>query len=737
MRLADFILTHIEPILGEWETFARSIWPGKAAAPAILRDHAEEMLRAALADMNSRQTALQQSTKSRGEWRGGAESIEVNRASASHGTARVASGFPLTALIAEYRALRASVIRHWRESDTAPDLNDLDDLTRFHEFIDQSLAEAVLAYTGIVERERQAAWEKQTISAKELREINDALLTSSIRQHELAESARVAHAEARESEANYRMLFDLGPVAIYSTNAAGVIQNFNRRAAELWGRAPAPGDTDERFCGSFKMFRPDGTFIPYDQSPMAGVLSGAVPFVHDGEVHIERPDGSRMVVIVTIRPVKNQQEKIIGAINYFYDITGRKQAEEELRQAKQEAEAANRAKDHFLAMLSHELRTPLTPVLMTVAAFESNPEVPPSVRDDMKMIRRNVELECRLIDDLLDLSRITSGKLRLTFDRVDINELIQSVCKICGSNIRENGIHLHCNLAENAGEVVGDPARLQQVFWNLLNNAAKFTPQGGDIFITTQNVGQRQVRVIVRDTGRGIAPEILERIFDAFEQGEAGITRQFGGMGLGLAISRVLVERHEGTIHARSDGTDKGSAFIVELPALAPGEREKLPPKLPPGIESTVGPLRLLVVEDHTDTAAVLGRVLLTWGHDVTSATTAADALALANRHSFDLVISDLGLPDMTGYDLMKQIKAKHGLKGIAMSGYGMEEDIKLSERAGFSDHLVKPMNLEQLEQSIRRVATNGDPRRKSEPLGISHATPGPTPPAGRDDHGK
>ena len=519
-----------------------------------------------------------------------------------------------------------------------------------------------------------------------------------------------AEKTSRASEDRFRALFELGPVAVYSCDQAGVIQEFNRRAAELWGRDPAPGDTEERFCGSFKLFRPDGSFMPHEKCPMAEVVAGKVTAVHDGEVVIERPDGSRVTVVVNIRPLKNEHGAVIGAINCFYDITERKQAEQRLREAKQEAEAANSAKDRFLAVLSHELRTPLTPVVMAVAAMEMNAELPTAVRDDVRMIRRNVELEVKLIDDLLDISRITSGKLRLVFDRLDINELVRQVCTTCRSNIREKGIQLHCDLDEAASEVVGDPARLQQVFWNLLNNAAKFTPEGGHIYIATGNTdGGGAVSVTVRDTGKGIPPEILPRIFDAFEQGEERITRQFGGMGLGLAICKLLLEHHRGTIRAHSQGENKGATFVVELPALSPEQAQRIPPKSPVAGNASAGALRVMVVDDHADTARVLGNLLTASGYVVETATTAAAALSLAAQHRFDLIISDLGLPDMTGYELMKQIKDRYRTKGIALSGYGMEEDIRRSSQAGFNDHLVKPLSFSQLEQSIRRVAANGE----------------------------
>jgi PAS domain S-box-containing protein len=707
MRLANFILANIEPILMEWETFARSIWPNSPTDPATLRDDAEEMLRATVIDMKGDQTGSEQSDKSKGRGGSGREGTGVNRASEAHGIGRIGSGFDLAALIAEYRALRASVIRLWRESSPTPDLHDLGDLTRFNESIDQSLTGAILAYTALVERDRQAARDEQSRRDCELREMNEALLMSSVRQHELADKAENAQVEARESENRYRALFDLGPVAVYACDASGVIHDFNRRAVELWGRKPALGDTDERFCGSFKLFRPDGSFMPHDQCPMAEVVSGKIPEVRDAEVLIERADGSRITVIVNILPLKNDQKEVTGAINCFYDITERKQAENALDMAREHAENANRSKDRFLAVLSHELRTPLTPVLMSVAAIDMDPDLTPAVREDIAMIRRNVELEIKLIDDLLDLSRVTTGKLRVNMEAVEVNSAVRHVCETCRPSILGKAIHLHCDLPDKTLFVEADPARLQQVLWNLLRNSAKFTPDHGDIHVSAAEVAGGRVRIEVRDTGIGIAPDMLPRIFDAFEQGDASITRQFGGMGLGLAISKALVEIHHGTIRADSKGRGCGSSFAVELPALA---YQKIP-KARPEPASTKGngeKLRVLVVEDHPDTAEILARLLRTSGYIVRTAYTVAAALRLAAAEPFDVIVSDIGLPDATGYELMKELKKRYPIKGIAMSGYGMDEDLRKSREAGFSDHIVKPANVAQLEQSIRRIVARG-----------------------------
>lgn len=406
-------------------------------------------------------------------------------------------------------------------------------------------------------------------------------------------------------------------------------------------------------------------------------------------------------------PVFGADGKVASVAGVTRMVTERKKHEAMLREAKESAEAANRSKDRFLAVLSHELRTPLTPVLMTVEALETDRSLSPEVREDLAMIRRNVELETKLIDDLLDLSRITSGKLSLRIEAVDLNKTVQQACSICRPQILEKSIRLHCDLGGTVGNVMADSARLQQVLWNVLKNAAKFGTTGGDIHVTTSKSGNGRVQVSIRDTGIGVTPDSASRIFDAFEQGDAQIARQFGGLGLGLAISKALVELHHGTIRAESPGLGLGTTFIVELPgASSAPEHEETHPRVE---ETGAVPLRLLVVEDHPDTLRLLSRLLRADGYSVQTAGDVASALKLAAGGPFDLVISDVGLPDSSGYDLMKRIREDHpGMKGIAMSGYGMDEDIRKSMEAGFSEHLVKPIDIPRLEQAIRRVTGDG-----------------------------
>src|SRR6184192_3417065 len=288
----------------------------------------------------------------------------------------------------------------------------------------------------------------------------------------------------------------------------------------------------------------------------------------------------------------------------------------------EEKARSNLAKDQFLAMLSHELRTPLTPVLASALALESEPELPKDIQESLQMIRRNVELEARLIDDLLDLTRIDRGKVQLNFEVVDAHMLLQSALEICQAEIDRKHLTRSLKLAAKKVYMRADPARLQQIFWNLINNAVKFTPQNGQITITTSNDSNDQLRVEIADTGLGIEAETLPKIFDAFEQG--GRT-QLGGLGLGLAISRTLVEAHKGTITAHSDGRNKGATFMLVFPTCEKVEAQIAPATLPTAPERQ--PMRILLVEDHLDTNRSLTNLLRRRGYHVQSALNFQSAL--------------------------------------------------------------------------------------------------------------
>jgi CheY-like chemotaxis protein/anti-sigma regulatory factor (Ser/Thr protein kinase) len=345
------------------------------------------------------------------------------------------------------------------------------------------------------------------------------------------------------------------------------------------------------------------------------------------------------------------------------------------------------------------LRTPLTPVLASALALESEPELPKDIHESLQMIRRNVELEARLIDDLLDLTRIDRGKVQLNFEVVDAHTLLQSALDICQAEIDRKNLARILNLGARKVHMRADPARLQQIFWNLINNAVKFTPRNGQIIITTSNDSKGQLRVEIADTGLGIEAEAMPKIFDAFEQG--GRT-QLGGLGLGLAISKTLVQAHKGTITAQSAGRNKGSTFTLVFPTCEKAEAQIAPavsPKL-----SERQPLRILLVEDHEDTNRSLTNLLRRRGYHVQSALNLQSAINLGTTEQFDVLISDLALPDGNGIHLMQKLASKP-LLAIALTGFGMENDIRKSYEAGFQHHLVKPIDLNKLDSLIQEGA--------------------------------
>ena len=367
----------------------------------------------------------------------------------------------------------------------------------------------------------------------------------------------------------------------------------------------------------------------------------------------------------------------------------------------EEKARSNLAKDQFLAMLSHELRTPLTPVLAAALELENELDVRQDVRESLQMIRRNVELEARLIDDLLDLTRIDRGKVQLNFEIVDADTLLQNALEICQPEIDRKHLRPSLNLSAKRMHMRADPARLQQIFWNLINNAVKFTPPNGQITISTSNDSSDKLCVEIADTGMGIEPEALPKIFDAFEQG--GRT-QLGGLGLGLAISKTLVEAHRGTITAQSPGRNKGSTFALAFPTCEKAETQIAPAQLPTFAERQ--PMRILLVEDHEDTNRSLTSLLRRRGHYVQSALTCQSALEVSAKEQFDVLISDLGLPDGSGIDLIQKLASKPAL-GIALTGFGMEQDIRKSREVGFQHHLVKPIDLNKLESLIQQGAVS------------------------------
>jgi signal transduction histidine kinase/ActR/RegA family two-component response regulator len=551
MRLADFILGNIEPILAEWEVFARGIWPGAATDPVTLRDHAEEILRATALDMKSDQTAKQQSDKSKGEGPDDQAHRSVNRASVMHAEARVGSKFELGAVIAEYRALRASVIRLWRDSAPDTDLRDLDDLTRFNESIDQSLTEAVHGYAEKVARDRE----------------------------------------------------------------------------ELLGNEHA---------------------------------------------------------------------------------------------ARMEAETSNRAKDMFLATLSHEMRTPLNAIVGWISILRSKGSEDEDMVEGLAVIERNTKAQVQLIEDVLDVSRIVSGKLRLEMRPCELVEIINAGIDVVRPGAEARDITLDVQLDPAANRATCDATRIQQVIWNLVSNAIKFTPKGGKIRVTLAR-DKSSLQIEVSDNGQGISPELLPYVFDRFRQADSSSRRKFGGLGLGLSIVKHLVEMHGGTVEARSPGEGLGSTFIVRLPIravqmpLSPDEGvdedvQEAAPALP---LVRLDGLRILVVDDEADARRLLVKVLEGVGANVTAAASAAEALeAIAKKPTtggVEVLVSDLGMPDQDGYDLIREVRRRgfhaKDLPAVALTAFVHKDDAREAVLAGFQVHIPKPVDPHDLTAVIASLA--------------------------------
>ncbi|WP_395744836.1 response regulator [Prosthecobacter sp.] len=359
--------------------------------------------------------------------------------------------------------------------------------------------------------------------------------------------------------------------------------------------------------------------------------------------------------------------------------------------------AANAAKDDFLAMLSHELRTPLTPVLSLVSSSIHDKALPPELRETFSMIQRNVELEARLIDDLLDLTQIASGRLKIEKSPVDIHRCIEAALGVCHEGFAEKRLVVRTDLAATKSMVLGEFARLNQVFWNLLKNAIKFTKPHGHITIVTSN-DEDNIAIEIRDDGQGIEPERLASVFGTFHPIKPRPTGT--GVGLGLAITRAIVEGHEGEIRAESKGKNCGTIFRIRLPLSAPGAvMDEL--SAAPAFGTAHRGRSILVVEDHDDTRRALSSVLRRRGYDVTAAGSVATAVRQFALTAPDLVICDIGLSDGTGWDLMKKLHEHGPVRAIAVSGYGMEHDVRRSREAGFIDHLTKPINISNLEAMI------------------------------------
>ena len=488
--------------------------------------------------------------------------------------------------------------------------------------------------------------------------------------------------------------------AIIGKDTNGIITSWNRGAEILFGYSAG-----EVVGNSITIIIPPER-IAEEGEILARIRRGE--HILHYETIRRRKDGKLLNISLTISPIRDTSGKIIGASKIARDITDRKSIEEKLKRANEELLAASRAKDDFLATLSHELRTPLNPVLLIASDAENNHELSPRARTDFNTIRKNIELEARLIDDLLDLTRITRGKIMLDKHFLDVHRLVKDAVANVREEISQKNIVLKMDLKAEQHTVFADAVRLQQIFWNVLKNAVKFTPNGGQILIET-GVSENKIAVKFTDTGIGMTAEEISHIFTAFSQGNhtTGNGHRFGGLGLGLAISQKLAEFHSGQIRATSDGRDKGSTFIVELPLAQMENADGVaahPSDASPESRARTNGIRVLLVEDHEPTRTALTQLLMRRSYKVITAGSIAEARNLAAAQSFNLVVSDIGLPDGNGYDLMAELRKNGDVKGIALTGYGMEQDVARSRDAGFVAHLTKPVSIQSLETALNAV---------------------------------
>jgi PAS domain S-box-containing protein len=526
--------------------------------------------------------------------------------------------------------------------------------------------------------------------------------------------------------------------AIIGKDLNGIITTWNLGAQKIFGYTAA-----EMIGTSIKRLIPADRRQEEDE--ILARLSRGERFEHFGTIRVTK-DGRQLNVSLTISPIKDPSGNIVGASKIARDITTQKLADAALREAQKTAEAANaerarlldserlaradaerasRMKDEFLATLSHELRTPLNAVLgwSTILRARENPDQ--EIAQGLDAIDRNARVQAQIIDDLLDMSRIISGKVRLDVQPLDLPAIVLEAIDTIRTTASAKGVRLQTVIDPLNATVLGDPNRLQQVFWNLLNNAIKFTPKGGRVQVSLQRVNSH-VDVSVIDTGEGISPDFLPYIFNRFQQADPSTTRRHGGLGLGLAIVRSLVELHGGDVRAKSGGIGKGATFIVTLPLtvfhLPPDEGEREHPKsrageLPVAPDISLEGIRVLAIDDDADARSLLKVMLEAAGATAHMAGSAGDGLEQLLRRPVDVVICDIGMPEVDGYSFIRDVRRlrdreKSEVAAVALTAYARLQDRMEALRAGFQNHLPKPVEPSELLAVVRSLA---NPRSKLE----------------------
>ncbi len=483
-----------------------------------------------------------------------------------------------------------------------------------------------------------------------------------------------AHLALEASESRFRNLIEKNADGILVVRPDGMIRFVNPAATVLLNRSP---------------------------SELIGHYFG-IPILAGETTEIDLPFSDAEARVAEMRVVETEWEGEPALLASLRDISDRKRLEEELRQKIDELAAADRRKDEFLAMLAHELRNPLAPILNAVHIMRlkgDDPELREKMRD---VVEQQVRCMARLVDDLLDVSRITRGKITLRHEPVSLSGLIHRSLETVRPHLAAKHHDLRVSLPDDPVRIWADPVRLEQVLNNLLTNAVKYTDSGGLIEVEAEAAAE-EVIIRVRDNGIGIAPEMLEAVFGLFTQVDHSLARSQGGLGIGLTLARNLVQMHHGTLEARSAGLGKGSEFVLTLPL----SRETLqagtasPPAVPRAAGST---RRVLVVDDNVASADSLGLIIRLWAHECRVVHSGPEAVEEAEAFRPDVVLLDIGLPGMDGYEVARELRSRpHSRSAVllAMTGYGREEDRRRTRESGFNDHLVKPLDLDALEMLL------------------------------------
>jgi len=539
------------------------------------------------------------------------------------------------------------------------------------------------------------------------------------------ETQRVLAEDAlRESEARFRQLADAMPQIVWTARPDGTLDYYNRRWFEYINMPESALDraTWDRFIHPADLQR-------VYEAWATSVRSGDS---YQTEFRVRRADEMFRWFLVRAVSVKDEEGRIIRWLGTCTDIHDEKQLQarnedllESERTARNEAERASQMKDEFLATLSHELRTPLNAILGWAQILRDGPADAEDLREGLDTIERNARAQTQIIEDLLDMSRIINGKIRLDVRQIDPAVIVYAAVNTVKPAADAKGIRIQTILDPRAGLISGDPNRLQQIFWNLLSNAVKFTPKDGRVQVILERVDSHvEVRII--DTGEGIKPEFIPHVFGRFRQADASTTRRHGGLGLGLAIVKQLSELHGGSVRASSAGVGQGATFVVSLPLIAihaePSEAEvarrhpkagqvPIPHK---GCAELTG-VKVLVVDDEADARGLVRRLLEDCGATVIVAASASEGYWMLQSERPDILVSDIGMPCEDGYALIRRVRALEAEKGgdtpaVALTAYARAEDRMKAVAAGFQHHVVKPVEPAELITMVAALARRGEP---------------------------